>query len=47
MIKSIEGKCLETSVPFVEDVFVDSEEKDSARVVKRLVLEYKIFCNWD
>lgn len=41
IIKSIEDKYLETSAQFVEDVFADSEGKDSARVVKQLVLEIR------
>lgn len=41
MIISMKDKYLETSVQFVEDVFTDSEGKESAKIVKQLVLEIR------
>lgn len=41
IIKSIEDKYLDTSAQFVENVFTDSEGKESARIVKQLVLEIR------
>ncbi len=37
----MENKYLETSAQFVEDVFTDSEGKESAGIVKQLVLEIR------
>ncbi len=37
----MENKYLETSAQFVEDVFTDSEGKESASIVKQLVLEIR------
>ncbi len=41
IIKNMENKYLETSAQFVEDVFTDSEGKESASIVKQLVLEIR------
>lgn len=41
IIKNMENKYLETSAQFVEDVFTDSEGKESAGIVKQLVLEIR------
>ena len=41
MIISMKDKYLETSAQFVEDVFTDSEGKESAKIVKQLVLEIR------
>lgn len=40
-ITSMTDKYLEASAQFVEDVFTDSEGKESARIVKQLVLEIR------
>ena len=37
----MKDKYLETSAQFVEDVFTDSEGKESAKIVKQLVLEIR------
>lgn len=41
MITNMKDKYLETSAQFVEDVFTDSEGKESAKIVKQLVLEIR------
>lgn len=41
IIKSIEDRYLDASAQFVENVFTDSEGKESARTVKQLVLEIR------
>lgn len=41
MIMNMKDKYLETSAQFVEDVFTDSEGKESAKIVKQLVLEIR------
>lgn len=40
-IKNIDSRYLDKSAQLVEDVFTDSEGKESARVVKQLVLEIR------
>ena len=40
-IINMKDKYLETSAQFVEDVFTDSEGKESAKIVKQLVLEIR------
>lgn len=40
-IKNVDSRYLDKSAQFIEDVFTDSEGKESARVVKQLVLEIR------
>lgn len=40
-IKNVDDRWLDKSAQFVEDVFTDSEGKESARIVKQLVLEIR------
>ncbi len=41
IIKSMEDRYLDISAQFVEDVFADSEGKESAKTVRQLVLEIR------